>query len=444
MSAALATTEDFPVGHGRLDAQTSPANGENYSEQAKQETAPMAGPPARSNLPAGQEAPDAHIKCVGGDLNCGSGHPPPDTHRGTAAAAPTSPDPTIVPAAPRMSPSGPGTHAPEPTTKQPAPMTRSSVRAFPPPASATVVATPIAGAPVLAETDSPRGSTTFRSTPNESTSSLADPLLALAADVLDDLERVRIANENRLRQLTRTEEDSDGLERGFGLPVDHPDVKRLASLVEGLATAEHQAELNLRRQLRQHPLGPWVKQARGVGEKQAARLLASIGDPYINTLHNRPRTVSELWAYAGYHVLPAGQGLFVAQQRDASGALTGGNPDHQPRDAQSVLVGVAATRARGQRANWSATAKMRAHLVAVSIVKAGGPYRETYDKARAKYDGALHQAECKRCGPSGKPAPAGSPLSAGHQHARALRAVAKEILRDLWREAKRLHEEAAS
>src|SRR5690606_13915048 len=39
---------------------------------------------------------------------------------------------------------------------------------------------------------------------------LADPTLALAADILDDLERVKIANANRLRALTRDTEDSDG------------------------------------------------------------------------------------------------------------------------------------------------------------------------------------------------------------------------------------------
>lgn len=43
-------------------------------------------------------------------------------------------------------------------------------------------------------------------------------------------------------------------------------------------------------------------------------------------------------------------------------------------------------------------------------------------------------------GPAGKPAPTGSPLSTGHQHARALRLVAKTVLRDLWREARRIHE----
>ena len=281
-------------------------------------------------------------------------------------------------------------------------------------------------------------------TPPETTACapvLADPLLALAADVLDDLECVRIANENRLRQLTRDETDVDGEERGFGLTLDHPDVKRLAALVEALAKAEHDAELQLNRLMRKHPLGPWVKQARGVGEKQGARLLAAIGDPYWNDLHDRPRTVSELWAYCGYHVLRTGQATLDAQCAHAGSGPAGGNPDHSGRDVHTSGVGVAASRARGQKANWSADAKMRAHLVAVSIVKAGGPYREVYDDGRAKYADTLHPADCRRCGPAGKPALAGSPRSAGHQHAMALRLVAKAVLRDLWREAKRLHED---
>lgn len=53
---------------------------------------------------------------------------------------------------------------------------------------------------------------------------LVDPILVLLADVLDDAERTRIANENRLRQLTRDVEDSDGEMRGFGLPLTEPSV----------------------------------------------------------------------------------------------------------------------------------------------------------------------------------------------------------------------------
>jgi hypothetical protein len=233
---------------------------------------------------------------------------------------------------------------------------------------------------------------------------LADPLLSLAADVLDDLERVRIANENRLRQLTRVGEDKDGGERGFGLPVDDPDVARLAALVDALKDAEEQAISNLQYRMKRHALGPWVKQTKGVGEKQAARLLAAIGDPYWNDLHDRPRLVSELWSYCGY-----------------------GDATRQVRQ-------------RGVKANWSDDAKKRAWLVASSCIKSNGPYREVYDDARARYADAVHPADCKRCGPAGKPAKQGSPLSAGHQHMRGLRAISKAVLRDLWREAKRLHE----
>lgn len=282
---------------------------------------------------------------------------------------------------------------------------------------------------------------------------VGDPFLALAADVVDDLEKVRIANENRFRQLTRDEADADGEERGFGLTEDHPDVARLAALVDMLAGAEHKAVLNLQRLMRQNPLGPWVKATKGIGEKQAARLLATIGDPYIRpeivrkdgTVEpSRPRTVSELWAYCGLHVLPAGQGSHDNHSTAASGNQTGSHPDHLLRGTQTDRVGVAPKRQKGQRANWSTLAKTRAYLVAESCIKQRtSPFRAVYDDTRAKYADAIHQVPCARCGPSGKPAPAGSPLSDGHKHARAMRAVSKAVLKELWRESKRLHEAGA-
>lgn len=250
---------------------------------------------------------------------------------------------------------------------------------------------------------------------------LADPTLALLAEVLDDLERTRIANENRLRQLTRTETDSDGLERGFGLTLDHPDVARLAGIVEAIGTLEHQAELNLARQLRAHPLGPWIKAQIGIGPKQGARLLAAIGDPYWNTLHDRPRTVSELWAYCGLHVLPASRTPNGDHSLNAGGDQTG-HADHTATDAQITLVGVAAKRKKGQQANWSNTAKMRANLIAQSCIKkAASPYRPIYDQRRA------HTAETH------------PEWTLGHSHNDGLRIVAKEILKDLWIQARALH-----
>jgi hypothetical protein len=283
---------------------------------------------------------------------------------------------------------------------------------------------------------------------------LADPFLRMAADALDDLERVRIANENRLRQLTRSEADTDGEERGFGLTADHPSVKAARALVDGALALEHQAELNLGRLLRAHPLGPWMKAQPGVGPKQGARLLAALGDPYMRPDMQRadgtveparPRRVSELWAYAGLHVvtleLPADPGGDDAHILIVGGDLDGGNPDQALRDTQGTAVGVAASRRRGQRSNWSDEARKRAYLVAAKCVMQadGTVWRDTYTAARAKYADAIHKLPCPRCGPSGKPAPIGSPLSDGHKHARALRIVSKSILRELWREAGRLH-----
>jgi len=266
------------------------------------------------------------------------------------------------------------------------------------------------------------------------------PLLALLADALDDIERTRIANENRLRQLTRDEADSDGEERGFGLTLEQPQVAALADVVNALGKLEHQSTLNLQRAVRKHPLGPWVKGTVGVGEKQGARLLAAVGDPYWNTLHDRPRLVSELWAYCGLHVLPAAQSSLDTHGEGGGGGKQG-DPGQTTTAAQPCAAGVAPTRARGQRANWSTTAKTRAYLIAESCIKqARSPYRAVYDDGRKKYDGALHAAPCRRCGPAGKPAETGTQLSAGHQHARAMRLVMKEILRDLWAESKRIHE----
>lgn len=331
---------------------------------------------------------------------------------------------------------------------------------------------------------------------NEPTPWLSDPFLALAADVLDDLEQVRVANSNRLEQLCRTEPDADGITRGFGLDQTHPDVARLAAIVDTMATAEHAATLNLQRTLRKHPLGPWVKSMGGVGEKQAARLLAAIGDPYIRPeMHYadgrppepaRPRTVSELWAYCGYHVVPAGHPRIDAHDDRASGdpasvrhsgsgthgfradgtnPTTDGNPGQVTHHAHPAIAGVAAARTRGQRANWSSTAKAKAWLIADSCVKQlkrpcrkdpdhgyaihepdcrCSPYRVVYDQAKAKYADATHRVPCVRCGPAGKPAQPGTPLSDGHKHARAMRLVAKTLLRDLWVEAKRIHEDVAT
>jgi hypothetical protein len=232
---------------------------------------------------------------------------------------------------------------------------------------------------------------------------LDDPILSFAADVLDDVELVRIANENRLRQLTRKITDSDGEERGFGLTDDHPDVKNLTKLIKVLRELEANAAKNLITVVRRHPLHPWLKAYKGLGERQGARLLAAIGDPYWNYLDDRARRgPAELWAYCGY----------IPGQK----------------------------RKRGVKSNWSAAAKKYAFLVAESMLKTGN--REIYDKRRMFTEDRLHDTPCVRCGPSGNPAAAGSPWSKKHQHMDALRIVAKALLRDLWVASKEVYQAA--
>ena len=251
---------------------------------------------------------------------------------------------------------------------------------------------------------------------------LDDPILTLAADTLDDLERVKIASQNRLRSLTCDTPDADGVLRGSAMPLAHPEVARLAALVQMVEAAEHQAVLNLQRAMRSHPLGPWVKAQRGIGEKQAARLLAKIGDPCVNATAGTYRTVSQLWAYCGLHV------------------VAGGDPGQAATDTHCPAAGVAARRQKGQKANWSTDAKTRAWLIVQSCMKqldascktdtgiaehvegcGCSPYRVVIDQRRQR-TAATH--------PDWTP---------GHSLNDAMRVASKRLLRDLWREARRCH-----
>lgn len=72
------------------------------------------------------------------------------------------------------------------------------------------------------------------------------------------------------------------------------------------------------------------------------------------------------------------------------------------------------------------------------------PYNSVYYDRKQATDGRVHTVPCAQCGGAGKAKEAvGQPWKPGHRHADALRYVAKRILRDLWREAKRIHETPA-
>ena len=237
------------------------------------------------------------------------------------------------------------------------------------------------------------------------TALLRDSLLTTLAEAVDDIETVRIANENRYRSMTLDDPDF-----GHGIDVDDPAAVTMAAIVDALKGVEERTIRQLQKTMRAHPLGDFVAETPGLGEKQVARLLAKIGDPYWHDAEDRPRSVRELWAYCGLH----------------------------------VIDGQAPRRTKGVKLNWNQDAKMRVWLIAASCIKIStSPYRAVYDATREKYADAVHETACVRCGPSGKPAPIGSTLNAGHQHARAMRQMCKDILLDLWVAAKIEHDWAA-
>jgi hypothetical protein len=298
------------------------------------------------------------------------------------------------------------------------------------------------------------------------TATLADPYLFYKASIVDDLERIRLANENRLRIMVRSEADSDGEERGWGLDPSHAEVVSLQGMVESLKALEKEAVTLLQKAMRRHPLWVrWGQGARGIGEKQLGRLLAQVGDPYINVATGLPRRVSSLWAYSGLHV------VFVDQDRADSlrsgvdedlltpvvghtdaelhemGASSGGSIPEQGGDADqgstethSRAVGVAPRRRRGIKSNWSTHAKVRAYLIAESTVKQRdrqcedghvegctcSKYRLVYERRRA-HTAVTHGPDTK------------APWTKGHSQNDALRITSKAILKDLWRAARDWH-----
>lgn len=217
---------------------------------------------------------------------------------------------------------------------------------------------------------------------------LPDPIRILG-ELLDDLEQVRIANGLRI----------GAAQRAFGGDAAMP---QLVAIQDALARVEHDAELELKRAWRIHPLAAWAKGYHGLGEKSIARLIAIVGDPA-----ERPN-VAKLWAYSGH-----------------------GNPNR--------------TRAKGMTQAelfklGNPRAKKQVWLIATSLLKAGN--RERYDARRAVTADRLHERPCVRCGPAGKPAATGSPWSLAHQHHDALRIVGKGFLKDLWIAARQSRTEA--
>lgn len=239
-------------------------------------------------------------------------------------------------------------------------------------------------------------------------------LLLILSASLDDMEGARIATGNRLFAFE---------EKGM---KGTPEAERLRRTVKTLLALEEEATKDLERAMKNHPYAPWVASAKGIGLKQAARLLAALGN-----VAARPN-LGKLRQYAGH-----------------------GDPKRSHVRKENVRIEMDVEGGEHVYLPFSPTAKMRTRMVAKSCIvqrckpcaararaeklriqsetgKAlndiklpwtapasdctcaqSHPYRHVYDRERMKW--------------------ADRDTSDGHKDNHALRVVGKKILKGLWR-----------
>jgi len=163
----------------------------------------------------------------------------------------------------------------------------------------------------------------------------------------------------------------------------------IASMVKPLISEENRMARKTAKQLKGMPIWEgWLRHVRGVDVKLGAQLIAHIQP--IGDFDN----VAKLWAYAGL----------------------------------SVIDGKAQRRMKGQKSNWNPELKTICFNFGASIEKAGGPYRDLYDRYGAR-DLAVHPEpiEVKR-----KDGSTYKDYSKGHMRNRRLRYAEKIFLSHLW------------
>lgn len=250
-------------------------------------------------------------------------------------------------------------------------------------------------------------------------------LLALLAYRLDVLEAARKAIQNQHRSLTAVPMNEFDSAKDL---AGTPEALLLEQMLKMMSDQERETVKELEAATMTHPLaGPFIDARLGVGAKGIGRLLGAVGDPLWNGPAGRPRRgPAELWAYCGYHTIPAG--------------------DHVSSDTQALCVpgvNVRPRRQRGIQSNWNLRAKVAAFCVADSAYRQGH-YRPFYVAKKEAAVTKTHTVECRnRVRPPGKPngcatvahpewGEPGSPWRAGHQHQHSISMVAKQVLQDLF------------
>lgn len=204
--------------------------------------------------------------------------------------------------------------------------------------------------------------------------------LRIFAEVLEDLQKQRIATTNRAER--------GGVDPAFLQPT-----------LSRLEDAEQEAAKVMKRCYRASvptSIVAWQKDTIGIGEHLLARLLGVIGHPVHTTVYEwdgsgsdrqlvevgrMDRTVSQLWSYCGH-----------------------GDPNRKRTKGMTAEDAAAMGNPR---------AKMLVHLLAECCMKQRrSPYRVVYEEARVDYESR--------------------DWTDLHRHNAALRKVGKAILKDLW------------
>lgn len=303
--------------------------------------------------------------------------------------------------------------------------------------------------------------------------SLIPKSLRLVSDSLDDIEELRIAVNNRYKQATgdQKKKDEDAPDSTLNLSEDDPLVRMLKDSLDHLKKADKDNTKELCRQIENTIFGPWLAEQPGLGAKSLARLLGPLGDPYLRTVidyaeddterekplgeHHEPRTLRQLWSYAGLATDEQGQAKRRTKGMSQAESFSLGNPVLRKR----AYVISETLQKNGVNKNDELIAEEKALEEAKERARAEkkplpktptGPYDlerrysstshgKVYLDRRAQTAERRHGAPCVRCGPSGSPAQPGSLWSNGHQHADALRMVSKQILKELWLLAREHH-----
>lgn len=234
----------------------------------------------------------------------------------------------------------------------------------------------------------------------------------------------------------------------------------LGRYLEILTDGESGLAKLIKREWRKHPLAPWAKSVRGLGEHHAAVLVAMLdGDPYV--------AYPKRWEGPGRgnHVsksndeTPARTTQESESRAEASGRAIQRTGPRTTAPARILVADPPFIRTPGQLWQYCGVGalgkrtagmsqedalalgkpmlKSRVWQIAGSFLKAKNEtYRAAYDAERVRVENRVHDKPCPPCH-----AKAGDPWRDGHKHASGLRVMAKQFLLDLWLESKRLHEE---